>query len=413
LFGTAVEAPAVTGGRATASRRTAVTNALVVSQVALSVVVLLGAGLFLRTLRNLQNVELGFQQEQLTVFRVAAPPAADTARRTAIYHEVARRLQEQPGVTGASFSLFGMLSNNYRTQRVSVPGYVPSADESMSIRFSHVERSFFDVTGIRIVDGRAFDTGDEASGRRVAIIDRAMATRYFGGRALGQRFALLGPSGPEEDSLEVIGVAADAKYRNVREEPLPTVYTLVGDRGAVIVPALVEVRTSPAVELGERAIRRVVREVEPAAVVTNVATMTQVVDAAMAQERLLSTVASLFGALALVVAAIGLYGVRSFAIASRTKEIGIRVALGATRMGILRSLLGQGVALVSAGVGLGTGAALLLTRPIEGFLYQVQPNDPATFAGVAAVLGSSTLIASYLPARRATRIDPVTALRSE
>jgi putative ABC transport system permease protein len=148
-------------------------------------------------------------------------------------------------------------------------------------------------------------------------------------------------------------------------------------------------------------------------VVTNVAPMRQVVDAAMAQERLLSTVASLFGALALVVAAIGLYGVRSFAIASRTKEIGIRVALGATRMGILRSLLGQGVALVIAGVGLGTGAALLMTRPIESFLYQVQPNDPATFAGVAAVLGLSTLIASYLPARRATRIDPVTALRSE
>ena len=344
------------GARSTPARRAAVTNALVVSQVALSVIVLLGAGLFVRTVKNLQAIDLGFEQEQLTVFRVALPPDAETPRRTADYREIVRRLDEEPDVTGASFSFFGLLSNMNRTQRVRVPGYVPAVDESMRVQLTHVEPSYFGVTGIRILDGRPFTRTDETTGRRVAIVDRTMERRYFGGSAVGKRFSLEGPSGPEGDPFEIIGVAGDVKYRNVREDALSTIYTLVDDTSAgVPVPALIEIRTSPSAGLREQTIMRVVHGVEPRAVVTNVATMTQVLDRAMAQERLLSTVASLFALLALTVAAIGLYGVRSFAVASRTREFGVRMALGASHGLLVRSLLTQGMVLVTIGVGLGIG----------------------------------------------------------
>jgi predicted permease len=399
--------------RNTAPRRTVVQGALVVSQVALSLIVLYSAGLFSRTLFALQSVDLGFEPDQLTVFRVSAPPGTAAARRTAVYREIVDRLEQQPGVISASVSLFGLLSNMNSTQRVNVPGSVARTDEPMTIRRSYVEPGFFDTTGITILEGRAFDEQDKVAGRRVAVIDRTMARRYFGGRAIGRRFGVMGPTGPEGDGIEVIGVAADARYRYVREEPTPTVYSLLDEGIRIAVPAIVEVRTSASLQLDQRTILRVVSEVEPGAVVTNMASMTQVLDRAMAQERLLSTLTSLFGVLALTVAAVGLYGVRSFSVTSRTREIGVRMTLGVSRSVLLRSLIGQGMVLVAAGASIGGVAVFFLTRFVEAFLYAVEPDDPATIAGVTLVLGLSTLIASYVPARRATRIDPVAALRSE
>jgi predicted permease len=400
--------------RHTAPRRPWVQGALVASQVALTLIVLYSAGLFARTLFALQSVDLGFQPEQLTVFRVSAPPGTPPARRTAIYRDIVNRIEQQPGVISASVSLFGLLSNMNSTQRVSVPGHVPTADEPMTIRRSYVEPGFFDTTGITILEGRAFDEQDAVSGRSVAVIDRTMARRYFGGRAIGRRFGIMGPSGPEGDGMEVIGVAADARYRYVREEPTPTVYSLLDERSARIgVPAIVEIRTSASSQLDQRTILRVVGEVEPDALVTNAASMMQVLDRAMAQERLLSTLTSLFGVLALIVAAVGLYGVRSFSVTSRTREIGVRLALGASRALLLRSLIGQGMVMAAAGASIGGGAVFFLTRFVEAVLYAVEPGDPATIIGVTIVLGLSTLLASYVPARRATRIDPAAVLRNE
>ena len=279
---------------------------------------------------------------------------------------------------------------------------------------SFIAPRFFEVTGMRIHLGRELDRQDVALARPVAVINQTMARRFFGGDAIGKRFERQGPGGVSEGWFEVVGVAADAKYRNLREEPLPTFYVPFAQKSNVPpLRVLVEVRTAAPGLLQESVIRRIVRDVDSAAAANNVHSMGDLVDRAVSQERLLAVLATLFGILALAVSSIGVYGVRAFTVSSRTKEIGIRVALGASGGTILRSALLQGAGVAWLGVALGMLLAMPLTRYVEGLLYEVPRRDTTTLVAVSAVLSLVTVVASYVPARRATKVDPAAVLRHE
>jgi predicted permease len=401
-------------GRSTATRRRHVLqHALVVSQVALSAIVLVAGGLFLRTLQNLQRVDLGFERERLTVFSVNVP-GNDAARRAAIYNRIVERMEALPGTLSASFSLFGMLTNSNRNVRVVVPGYTPLSEESMRTAATMVGPRFFDVTGMRILEGRSFTGEDTASGQRVAVINQTMAGRFFGSRAVGREFSLREPGGRPGPRFHVIGVSADAKYRNLREAVAPTMFTAFAQEAAPPpVRALMQIRTTGFAGPSERMIRQAVREVDAAAVVSDVRSMRALVDASLSRERLLAAVAVSFGVLALVVAAIGIYGVRSFVVSTRTNEIGIRMALGATREGVMFTLLRQGAVLAWVGTAIGILAAIPLSRSVDTFLFDLEPGDPATLVVVSLVFMLVAMLASYVPARRATMVEPMVALRNE
>jgi predicted permease len=390
--------------------RLALQNTLVVVQVALSMVVLVGAVLFVRTLQNLQTLDPGFQPAGLMVFRLTTPDNYGEERRSHVYRQVVEQTEALPESQAVTFSMFGLLSGQSAAMNVEVPGYAPSLDENMSVQSSAVGARFFEVMGIPILQGRALTAADARpdADRPLVVINETMARRFYGNDAVGKRFRARGGG----NGYEIVGVAADAKYRNLKERPSPAFYEpFVGS--SFNLPMQVEVRTVGNAPIREDVIRRVVRDIDPAITVLDVRTMNEVIDATIPQERLLSFLASLFGVLVLVVAAIGIYGVSAFAVSRRTNEIGVRMALGATRGAVLADVLAKGVVLAVAGVAVGAAVAALLTRQVGGLLYDVTPRDPATFALAAVVFGTVALLAAYVPARRATRVNPLVALRSE
>jgi predicted permease len=405
--------------RATAGAgRLTIHNAIVVFQIALSVVVLIAAGLFGRTLTNLQQLDTGYAPENLTVFGIDVPGGYDSDRRAALYRAVVDTLEASPG-TKASYSAFGVLSGNGLSDPVGTPGYSPRSGESLRAYGTIVSPGFFEATGARIVFGRDFERADDGSPVRVAVVNQAMARRVFGERPLGRRFTL--PGLFPNESFEVVGVAADSAYRNLRteaQEAIPSFYLPFSQPpGASIGVRMrniqVEVRTSAQRSGVETMIRRTLREVDPAVALTELQPTTAIIDQAMARERLLARLALGFGVLALALGAIGIYGVRSYAVSRRTNEIGVRVALGATASQVLGLVMGQGVRAAAPGIILGLVAAAGLTRFVEGLLFRVAPLDPATFASVAVLFGGVAMAASYVPARRAARVDPAVTLRSE
>ena len=388
-------------------------HGLLASQVALSMVVLVAAGLFLRSLQNLQRLDLGFEPERLTVFRLATPGGYATEQRMTLARGVIDALAQRSGVRGASFSQFGLLSNMNRSLNIPIPGRTSPPGESARSLGSFVSPGYFNVIGTRLLRGRDVTRNDAAGTPPVAVINQTMARTFFAGEPIGQRLQLQGPS-RSEGTVEVVGVVEDAKYRTLREDALPTFYVPIAQQS--MLPSLtfqIEVRTESAGSLPDAVIRRLVRDLDPAAFVSEVQSMNAVVGRTMSQERLLATLASLFGVLALVVAAVGVYGVRSFAVSRRTNEIGIRMALGASRPGILAQILGQGVAVSALGMAIGLLIAIPLTRYVATLLFQVSARDGLTFAGVTVALGLVAALASYVPARRATRVDPLVALRYE
>jgi ABC-type antimicrobial peptide transport system permease subunit len=295
---------------------------------------------------------------------------------------------------------------------VEVPGHTPAPDENMSVQHLAIGARFFEVTGISILQGRAFTAADARSDRSLAIINETMASRFYGNDAVGKRFRSRG--GGRE--YEIVGVAVDAKYRNLKERASPVFYEPFVSN-SFNVPVQIEVRTAGHVPLREDVIRRVARSVDPAITVMDVRTMSDAIDARIPEERLLSFLASLFGALVVIVAAIGIYGVTAFTVSRRTNEIGVRMALGATRGSVLADVLSKGMVLAIAGVAAGAISAWLLasaaTRYVGNLLFEVTPRDPAAFAAAAAVFATAALLAAYVPARRATRVNPLVALRSE
>ena len=394
----------------TANRSSLVLNrVLVVTQVALSLLLLVGAGLFVRTLQNLEGIDTGFDRDRVITFRIDSGGYA-AERRNDLYRRVLARLTTLPGVRTASVSSFGLLSDDGWGQRITIPDYVPRRDENMRVNGQIVGPRFFETIGTPLVSGRDFtdqDAQPRDRRRGVAIVNETMAHRFFDGRdAIGLRFGT--PSG---DSMEIIGVARDIKYSTLRDAAPPTFYVPVFQ--AAVAGTTFIVRTAAASAKPAETLRRAVRDVDPAVLVHAVRPLDELVNASVARERFVAQLASVFGLLALVLASTGLYALISYSVTRRRADIAIRMALGAARSRVIRMVLGEDLGLLAAGFAVGLPAAIAASRLVETLLFGVTATDPATIVMASAVMTGVGVAAGYLPARRASREDPLIALRSE
>ena len=389
---------------------------LVVGQMALAMMLLAGAGLLMRSFSQLRRVDPGFPPASALTFRLALPESAykEEARQAAFYDELLGRLAALPGVRSAgavqglplSGSRFG-LSFEVKGR----PPLPPARQPSMEVRVA--TPGYFGAIGIPIVRGRGFEPGDTASSRPVVVISEAAVRRYFPGEdPLGQWITIgWGRPGGAKAGGEVVGVVGDVKQLGLAEENPPEIYLPHAQLpiGAVDVV----LRTSVAPRSLAPAVTAVVRSLDAELPIARLSTLDEVVARSISQPRFYVLLLGSFAGTAMLLAALGIFGVMSYAVVQRSREIGIRVALGADPKQVLGMVLGQAARLAAAGVGLGLVGALSLSRVIASLLFAMSATDPATLAGVAALLMAVALLASYLPARRATRMDPLAALRSE
>jgi len=404
------------GGNVRRRGRLAVGKTLVVAQIALCVLVIAASGLLVRSLRNLRTFDAGFQRDNILLFNLSTGgPSFTPESRAALYEQLDQRLRRLPGVAAVSFSSRSPIDNSAETRGIVVPGFQAPGRHGVSAYV--VTPDFFQLFGMRLLRGRGFEAMPRAGAPNVALVNEAMARFYFGssdpiGRTL--RF------GTEQEFSTIIGVVEDSRHEVLREAAPATVYTpfwqpakgLDGTsdvRGRVTV----EIRATSSIEALEASVRNEVRALSKDATVWYIRTMQQQLDAALIRERLLAKLSSGFGLLALLLAFIGLYGVMSYRVARRVREIGIRVALGATRGMVLGHVLRETFGVAVAGLVIGLAAALGTTKVVSAFLFQLSPRDPAMFALVAALLLVTALVAGYLPARRAAGVEPMQALRSE
>jgi predicted permease len=407
--------------------------ALVVGQVGLSLVLLVGAGLFVRTLLNLQHVALGFDAEHVLTLKLepsgSNSKAQQQRRLTHLYDSLTERVQALPGVRSASLSGSTPLSS----ENLNFLTYVPSASSGsqfvssavagvgaeLSVAMTQVFPGYFATLGIPIIAGQDFDPSDNSAQDGVlttedtptkVIVNKVMADRYLSGiGAVGHVFA----ADPGPMRFQVIGIAADARERDVRKSASPTVYfpyaRAKSNRGQMTLV----VRTVNDPHAMAPVIRHVVRDSDRSMPLYEIESITSRRLAATAQERLLALMASAFGTLALVVAGIGLYGLMSYTVARKTPEIGIRMALGSTERQVLMTVLGHTAALVGTGIIVGLAMALSATQLVESHLYGLAPTDPSTIFAAILVLGALGMLAGYVPARRAARVNPLMALRQD
>jgi putative ABC transport system permease protein len=408
--------------RATAGRRPAhgpisFGRLLVAAQIGLSLVLLIGAGLFVRSLQNLLRVDTGFAPDHLVQMVVGthllgyAPP-----RRAALYDRVSERLAAVPGVASVGWSDNGLMSTSYSFSNVFPSGYVPRRGEDMEAHRSTVTPAYFATVGMPLLRGRAFGPQDRPDGPRTAVVNEAFVRRFFAhDSALGRRFGLTDPAHSRD--YEVVGVVKDARYNGLRDQPPPMVYLAAAQRPDAEL-RIVEVRTGgpagrePGSALAAR-LRRAAAEADPDLAVFRLSSMAEQVATSLARERAVANLTGFFGLLALLLAAVGLYGVMSYNVARRTHEIGLRLALGAPRANVLGLVLRDAAQLAAAGVAAGLLAALAATRAAASQLYGITAHDPATLLVAALAMALTALAAGYLPARRAAGTDPMVALRSD
>ena len=407
------------GGRgATAGRERSRTRAtLVVAEVALALVLLIGAGLLLKSFRELLSLKPGFEVEGLLTAQVSLPVPNEAergayshpARRVEFFRRVLEQAEALPGIRSAAVTsllpLTGSAGGNFEIEgRARPPSEPPPSAEIRS-----VSPSYFRVMGITLREGRGFTASDKFDAPGVAIVNRTLVARYWPGESpLGRRILTGGPGSP---GITIVGVVEDVRQATLEDPPRPELYRpyTQNARGTM---ALV-LRTAGDPERFASAVRAAVRAVDREQPVYDVVPMRRLVSRAVAQRRLSAVLLGLFSAVALALAAVGIYGVASHGVLQRRHEIGIRMAVGARREDILRMILGHGMTLALAGVALGTLAALALTRGLRNLLYGVSATDPATFAGIALLLVGVALISCWIPARRATALDPVVVLRDE
>ncbi len=401
-------------GRSVVGARSVLSKALLVVQVAISLVLLVGAGLFLRTLNNLRHVDVGFNPQNLVLFRVnPALNRYDEKRMVALYRDMLDRLGSVPGLRGAAMSQPALLSGSVNSTGIFVQGrtYPPGRPQGdgNSINRLVISPNFFDVMGIPIVLGRPLTNRDDAMAPKVVVINESAARKYFPNQnPIGQHF---GSSPETTGQLEIVGVLRDAKYDSVRDAAPPTMYvpypqTRLGN-------AVFELRTAgaPAGVMGS--VRDVIRQIDPNLPITDVSTQIEQVEKRFAQEKLFAQAYTLFGGLALLLASIGLFGLMSYNVSRRTNEIGIRMALGAQRQDVLRLVMGESMLLVAIGVVTGLGIAIAASRLVATLLFGLPPTDPLAIATAMGVMIAVSSLAGYLPARRASRVDPMVALHYE
>ena len=398
----------------------------VIAQVALSLLLLVGAGLFVRSLQNLQHVETGYARENVLVLKVEPVGSnikwAYFPQLTAFYDELLRRVEAMPGVQQASLVGYSPISRREWLvmgedpeeliwRQLYVEGHPVQSEAEITISFMQVYPNSFATLGIPLVAGRDFGPQDSRESQEVAVINESMARRFFGREnPIGRRFSYSSTGRSRE--LEIIGVVKDAKYISLREPGRPMFYRSFAQSSLSGKMTLV-VRTTGNTRPITAAIQREARALDPAMPRFEAETLAAQLDASLSQERLVATLSSVFGLLALVLVCIGLYGVLAYDVARRTHEIGIRMALGANARQIVRLVLGETLWLVGIGIVIGLGATWAATRWVASLLFGLQPHDPLTIGLAALVLLAVAAMAGYLPARRAARVDPLVALKYE
>jgi len=398
------------------SRRTAgavsrLSKGLVVAQVALSLLLLVGAGLFIRTLYNLQQVNLGFNQENLLLFRLQPQQGGyKDERLLQFYERLCERLDNLPGARAATFAYIPLVANSNWSTDILLPGETEKTAVQHDTMRQTARENYFATMEISLLRGRGFTAQDDKRAPNVAIVSQTFARQFFPNEdVLGKRVTIL--DGNRE--VEIVGVVADTKYETQRQEIQPLIYTPWRQEGAVIGEMHFALRTTGEPTALAPTVRQVVRELDSNLPVTEVGTQRARAQATLGQERLYARLLSFFGGLALLLAAIGLSGVLAYSVAQRTREIGIRMALGADPRNIARMVLRDAAVLLVMGLAVGTALALAAARVAGALLFGLQPNDPLTIAIAAAVLSGAAVTASYLPARRAACVDPMVALRYE
>jgi macrolide transport system ATP-binding/permease protein len=394
-------------------RRSRLRSGLVVAQIALSLVLLIAAGLVVRTLQHLQTMSPGFDPENaLTMAVDVGLQGYDKARGLQFYRQVAERTRSLPGVQSMSLADFIPLSLNYNATSIYIEGQAPVRGANVPTSMnSSIWRDYFQAMGIPLAAGREFDEQDTEEGQRVAIVNETFVRRFFPGpveNAIGRRVSTKGSEGP---FMQIVGVARDGKYFSIGEDARPFIYFPMTQ--AYSPQAILLVRTTSDPKSMIPLIRSELQKLDNSLPVFDVKTMTEHMSLSLFPARVAAMLLGCFGLLALLLAAIGVYGVMSYSVAQRTREIGIRIALGAQSRDVLRLVVRQGMTLAVMGLGIGLFVSLGLTRLISSLLYGVSATDVVTFLGVSLLLTLVVLLACYLPARRATKVDPIVTLRYE
>jgi putative ABC transport system permease protein len=391
-------------------------NMLVVSEIAFAVVLLVGAGLLISSFVRLRNENPGFRAEHVVAMKVGLPRATypDPARRVAFFDELARRLRALPTVTAVGAITRLPLYDGPLTTRVVPPGRESRPDaEQPEVDLRHVSEGYFEAMGIPVIAGRPIterDVGDSAT-PPVMVINQTMARRLFPGRdPVGVQVRIAGGN-PNAPPFTIVGVVGDVRDASLREEPKPQLYLSYRQTAPTTLSLILRSTDDPVPLVA--AARRAVAAMNPDLAVHSTTTLTRVLAEAVTEERFIMLLVASFAVVAIVLAAVGVYGVMAYGVTERTREIGIRLAFGAQTRDVLRLVVGEGLALAALAVAIGLVAAWGTTRAMTSLLYGVSAADRTTYASVALLLLFVALLACYLPARRAARMDPVSAMRSE
>jgi len=391
-------------------------QALVVFQVSIAVMLVIGAGLLIKSFWRLQQVDPGFRAERVLTAELTLPASKYSREQINDFHkQLLEQISAVPGVKSATLAYDPPLTSNW-LDAFEIEGRVLPPDSRSSANFIPVGPDYFDTVGVRLVAGRKFTPQDDQDHPGVAIVNESFVKHYFPNEnALGQRMKPGPPGriwrGQKLVSFEIVGIVHDVKLAGLEAPSEPAYYLPSSQAPLEDMVILVRTTTDPLTIVG--AVRQAVWSIDPNQPIANVKTLEKVVDDSIAQRRLNMLLMGMFGGLAMLLSAVGIYGLLSHAVTQRTQELGIRMALGARVSDVLKLVLRQGMTLALAGEAIGLVGAFALTRLIRGLLFGVTPNDAVTFVIVAGVLGLVALLACYLPARRATKVDPLVALRYE
>jgi predicted permease len=401
------------GAWTTGASRARLRGALVTAECALAVVLLIGAGLLLRSFVRLRSVDLGFHVDNVVTFTVDLPDARYTSISTlqAFRARVTDELSKVPGVSDVAVVNWRPLNRTFVMGDFQI-GDGRKLPRDLIVLKPNVTPDYFRVMGIRLVDGRAFTAHDDESSPGVVIVSRVVAQRLWPTGAVGQRISMEDKPGPG-DWLTIVGVVDDIRQFDVRQT-MPAVYLPLAqaNRTWQVNHLAFTARVAGDPSSVERAIRGVLKRVDPLQPVESIATMDAVLATMLAEPAFQTRLIAVFATLAVVLAAIGIYGVLAYAVAERTHEIGVRMALGASREGVAWLVVRRTLAIAGPGIAIGIAAAFWLTHLLTRLLYEVSPTDPGTFWSVSLLLGTIAVVASIIPARRASHVDPMVALRT-
>ncbi|HKY04996.1 MAG TPA: ABC transporter permease, partial [Blastocatellia bacterium] len=407
------------GGRDSAAggRGNRIRSLLVIAEVAVSLVLLVGAGLLINSFLRLRNVDPGFRAENLLTMEIVLPRLKypDHARRTTFYNDLLSRVEALPGVKSASVANWIPLVRQGDSIGVSIEGRPdPGPSQRPSVMTRVVGPQYFTTMGIQLLQGRQFEEQDRTGSQAVAVISETMARRHWpADDPVGKRITPGSPTSADPNNwITIVGVVKDVRQVELNADPKPQMYITYQQAG-FFAPRYLIVSTDVEPLSLASTVRGIVWDIDKDQPVSSIATMEETLSESIARQRFSMLLLGIFATVALVLAAVGIYGVMSYSVAQRRHEIGIRMALGAQRSDVLKLAVGQGLRLLVVGVAVGLAAALVLTGVMTSLLFGISPTDPATFIAISLVLTGVGMLASYVPARRATRVDPMVALRHE